>query len=320
MIDVSVIIPCFNAAPWIREALESVLRQEPGAGIEVVVVDDGSTDGSAGIIREHFPAVQVVSIPNSGPSRARNTGTKLARGEFLQYLDADDLLCPGKIRVQLEALRASGADIAYGGWQKLTLSGDGTPQISAPIDRTITDPEIELFTDFWAPPAAYLFRRTIVEKTGGWNERLPVIQDARFVLDCALRGARFVHCPGLMASYRSHTTGSVSTGSSRAFMRDCFNNAREIEAWWLAHGGISPARKQALLKVYGFVARGSFGEDREMFNDAYATLLKFDPRYIPERPRGLRALSRLVGYRHAEYCAMKYRMVKKLVLGGGAHV
>src|ERR1700682_4700625 len=102
MTTVSVVIPCFNAREWICATLDSVLNKDQGVqDLEVVVVDDGSTDEGGLIIAERFPGVRMVRIQNGGASRARNIGTTLARGQFIQYLDADDLLAPRKLETQL---------------------------------------------------------------------------------------------------------------------------------------------------------------------------------------------------------------------------
>ena len=220
MVLISVIIPCFNAAEWIRETLKSVISQEM-RNLETIVIDDGSTDGSADIVEKEFPGVSLVRTKNQGASAARNLGTEMSKGEFIQYLDADDLLVPGKLKFQLEALMNSEADVAYGNWCKLFRGSDGKYVLAEEVEREIQDPEIDLFTDFWCPPAVYLFRRSIVERVGGWNENLPIIQDARFSLDCALRGGRFVYCQGLMAYYRVHSEASLSTRDSIGFVRDC---------------------------------------------------------------------------------------------------
>src|SRR4051794_38338760 len=110
---ISIVIPCYNAKPYIAATLESVFAQK-GVLTEVVLVDDGSDDESAALVESLFPAVHLYRTPNQGPSAARNYGTERSRGEFVQYLDADDLLAPGKLEKQLSALRTSGADVAYG--------------------------------------------------------------------------------------------------------------------------------------------------------------------------------------------------------------
>ena len=107
--------------------------------------------------------MRLVTTPNQGVSRARNLGTRLASGQFFQYLDADDVLAEGKIRAQMAVLEGIGGEVAYGDWQKMqSVGGKWVPDEI--IARAIEDEaDLVLFGDFWCPPAAYLFRRTIVE-------------------------------------------------------------------------------------------------------------------------------------------------------------
>lgn len=310
---VSVIVPCRNGEVWIREALESV-RSQALVDIETIVVDDGSSDRSGDVVRREFPEVRLIRIEPAGPSRARNVGTQAACGRFIQYLDCDDLLAPGKLKAQLEALEKSGASVAYGDWQEWVRQPNGAYRAGRLIQRELRGAlEVALFTDFWCPPAVYLFRWEIVEKVGAWNEGLPVIQDARFVLDCALQGGTFVYRSQVMAYYRVHASGSVSTTDPIAFARDCFLNATEIEAWWARGGPIGGPHRKALLKVYGFVARGSFKKDRDLFEKALQALERLQPRYVPEQPIHLAMASRLFGYRQAEWIALYYRKAKRFL-------
>jgi hypothetical protein len=175
----------------------------------------------------------------------------------------------------------------------------------------MTNPEIDLFTDFWCPPAAYLFRRTIVERIGGFNEGLPVIQDARFALDCAIHGARFVYTPGVMAYYRVHQNGSVSTRNPLEFVRDCFRNAIGVEEIWRNTGRLNDQRCGVLVKVYGGVARASYENDPETFESCYQSILRLVPKYHPTEPKSLAWASRLLGYRGAEALALRYRRMKR---------
>jgi glycosyltransferase involved in cell wall biosynthesis len=265
----------------------------------------------------------LIKSAHQGPSRARNLGTEHSGGQFIQYLDADDVLADGKLHRQVQELERTGADVAYGGWREFQTRPDGSLEMGRLVEGPIPgNPEIALFTGFWCPPAAYLFRREIVRKLGGWNERLPIIQDARFVLDCALHGARFAYCPGVSAYYRRHSAGSVSTRDPVEFARDCLRNAVEVERWWSEHGAMDPEHLKALTEVYGFVARASFGQDRPTFEAAYAALEKLQPGYKPSHPRHLALASRLLGYRRAEGLAASYRQAKKrlrLLVGGRTH-
>jgi glycosyltransferase involved in cell wall biosynthesis len=310
MTRVSVVIPCFNARRWIRATVESVLEQAI-EGLEIIVVDDGSTDGSARFISQQFPDIRLVQTDNGGASRARNIGTRLASGQFIQYLDADDLLTPGKLDAQLRAMLMGRADVVYGDWRELRAGADGVYRPGRPVARSIEgDPPIALVTDFWCPPAAYLFRRDIVDRAGGWDEQQPVVEDVRFVLSCALHGAEFRYMPGVSALYRVHEADSLSTADPTAFTRGCLRNAAMLEEWWTAYGGLGGARSAALLRVLSQVARASYGRDQATFDAALASLEHLQPGYTPAHPWHLALVARLVGYRSAEGLALRYRRAK----------
>src|SRR5262245_12674341 len=107
--SVSVVVPAYNARAWITESLESVFGQTyPHSQIELIVVDDGSQDDTADVaraaMRDRSICGQVIQLGrNAGVSAARNSGWTLARGEWIQFLDADDLLAPSKIALQMAA-------------------------------------------------------------------------------------------------------------------------------------------------------------------------------------------------------------------------
>src|SRR6476660_860164 len=197
---VSVVVPCYNAERFLAETLQSAFIQTYPE-IEVIVIDDGSTDGTADLIHSYGDRVHAEFGANRGASAARNRGTALARGEFIQYLDCDDLLTPDAIANRVAALQESGADVAYSDWERLAEVQSGTFDTSEQIIRRIEDVhpilQIALVTSFWAPPAALTYRRTIVEKIGGWKDWLPVIQDARFLQDAGFADGRFVYVPGI---------------------------------------------------------------------------------------------------------------------------
>jgi glycosyltransferase involved in cell wall biosynthesis len=109
MQDYSVILPAFNAARTLAEALASVCRQDPGPA-EVIVVDDGSTDDTLRIAESFGPLVRVLSQANAGPGAATTAGVAVARSGLLAFLDADDLWLPGKMARQLAVLNDLGPD------------------------------------------------------------------------------------------------------------------------------------------------------------------------------------------------------------------
>jgi len=122
---VSVVMPVFNGESFIAEAVRSALEQDP-APHEVLVIDDGSTDRTRAALEPFGTRVRVITVPNGGPARARNLGLGQARGDYVAFLDADDVWLPGKLRAQvaqLESRRDAGA--CYTGWHVWRADADG---------------------------------------------------------------------------------------------------------------------------------------------------------------------------------------------------
>lgn len=315
--EVSVIIPAFNALRWLPETLRSVTDQN-WPNLQVLVLDDGSTDGTSQFVSERWPHFQLVTTANQGVSATRDLGASLATGDFIQYLDADDLLVPGKIARQVELFDSHvDADVVYGNWRRLVADAAG---MFAPRDTVRRryqdvhhDPQIAFFTDMWCPTGAYLYRRPFHSRLPPWSETLPVIQDARFAFDCAHAGANFIHDDQVATLYRVHSSGSVSTKNRAAFLRDCTTNAEEVEQLWDAENALNAEREAALVKVYGALARGAFDVDATLFERLLKNLIRHDPKYLPESPAVLRCASILFGYRTAEKMSSWFRSIKRSV-------
>ena len=110
---VSILIPCYNAERWVAQAIESALAQT-WSEKEIIVVDDGSRDGSLDVIKSFGNQIRWETGPNRGGNVTRNRLLELARGEWLQYLDADDYLLPPKVERQVTFLREYPAcDVVY---------------------------------------------------------------------------------------------------------------------------------------------------------------------------------------------------------------
>lgn len=310
---VSVVIPCRNAEPWIAETLRSVLDQRDVA-LDVVVIDDGSTDESISAAAAVSRDVRVVWQTPQGVSAARNAGTQLSVGSYLQYLDADDVLMPGTLAARVARLEASGADVALTPWQRWhhrSPSGETDPRDEI-VNRTLSDrPDVDLLTDAWWPPGAVMYRRRAVEAIGPWRRDLPVIQDARFLLDAALTGARFVHLPELGLKYRVHED-SLSRRDSGAFLDDCYRNAVDLHDRWAGTPALDAERRVALVRVYAYVARPFFVSNRARFDEVCDRIWQLEPRFRPDGPPALRALSGVVGYTAAEQIACWWRQMKRV--------
>ena len=307
---VSIVVPCRNAASWLGETLASALDQD-GPPLELIVVDDGSDDGSPAIAAAAGPRVRLIRQPPRGVSAARNAGTAAATGEFVLYLDADDVLEPGTLALRVSALETTGADVALTAWVRWKAGVDRVFRAGT-IERASLSarPEIDLLTDAWWPPGAVLYRRAIVDRIGGWREDLPIIQDARFLLDGALAGAEFVQIPDVGLRYREHDQ-SLSRRDPLGFAADCYRSAADLEWQWRRAGVLDTERARALVRVYAHVARATFTRDRRLFDEAYRHALGLDPDFEPAGPPALRLLSSVIGYRPAEHVAAWWRASRR---------
>jgi glycosyltransferase involved in cell wall biosynthesis len=307
---VSIIIPAYNAAATLPGTIQSALIQEDDSfKLEIIVVNDGSTDQSRVILENYCKTCKIITTENHGVSAARTIGLEHAEGDYIQYLDSDDLLMPGKIKQQLNALIDSQADIAYGDWQKFTQEGEEIT-ITETITKQIgTDTELDIFNNFWCPPAVLLFSRKITNQLT-WKTNLPVIQDARYLLDAASIG-KFVYVPGVQAQYRILQSKSLSQRDSLAFVTDCFVNTGEIYERWKDELAENPDKKQALINSLRYCITEFSIAKSKLFDKAIDLLLKIAPGYVPAEPALHHSISKLIGFKNAEKLAAIKRNLGK---------
>lgn len=164
---VSVVIPCYNKGNFLSEAIESVLRQTYPHW-EIIVVDDGSTDGS-GTVATRYPVVRYLRQANQGPSAARNTGLWVSAGTYVVFLDADDRLLPNALEVGVRALEDH-PDCAFVSGQVHLIAKDGS-YIRTPEDSCIQNDHYQTLLHYnyiWTP-AAVVFRRCIFATVVGYS-------------------------------------------------------------------------------------------------------------------------------------------------------
>jgi hypothetical protein len=309
---VSVIIPAFNAARWIGETIASA-RDQTYSAIEVIVADDGSRDDTVRIAA--MAADRVLEGQGGGPGGARNAGMRVARGEFLQLLDADDLLAPDKVARQVSALASSGADVAWEPYHHLVPAAPNAD--FAPGERVTPElgPDLEaslLTARGFVQIGALLVRRT-PRTDGVWfAEGREVVEDVRYVVGLAMAGARFVSSesdePGLF--YRQHGDQRYSTRPAASFARGCAANAEWARAHWESEGALTPTRRAALSEAYAFAARQLAPVDAEAFHQIASRGTTLGSDFLRQLPARLRWLSRLVGYERAESLAVRWRRAR----------
>ena len=226
---VSVIVPCYNAAPWLGATLESALAQT-WPHLEIIAVDDGSTDGTLAALAPFAErGVRVLTQPNAGASAARNRGLAEASGAFIQYLDADDLLAPDKIARQLNHLRAgSPGVVASCEWARFT---DAVPEgelPSQPIWRDLSPIDFLVtcaLDELMFPPICWLIPKPVADAAGPWDTRLSLNDDGEYMSRVLAQSQGIAFVPGARAFYRSGNPASYASQTSERAGRS------ELLAW-----------------------------------------------------------------------------------------
>jgi glycosyltransferase involved in cell wall biosynthesis len=318
---VSVVVPVYNAEPWLEQALISAVAQADNRySLEIVVVDDGSTDRSAAVAESVLSRNQVpyriLPVKNGGPSKARNIGWHSAKGDWIQFLDGDDVLHARKVATQLAPGYHDQPDTAvlYSDWARLRWRApewEPDPETASP--RIGADPVADLLrTHNFMQLGSQLFCRAWLERVSGFNEKLHLIEDVDLAMRIATCGGRFRHIESSqpLFFYRQRE-GSLSKQNGGEFVEACIRNARAAEACWQERDEMSDARAEVLCSIYFQGARYFAPRDPERFEKIVRHIEELTPRPLPAGPRPLRYASGIVGYRHAEKLATLYRRIKR---------
>lgn len=206
---VSVVIPCYNHANYLQDAIRSCLAQTY-PNLEILVVDDGSTDNTKAVVGQ-FPQVQYIYQDNAGVGAARNRGWRQAQGEFVQFLDADDYLLPTKIQRCVDALRADPEiGVVYTDYEIRTEDMCARHPIQHPAwvmpEGEVLKRLIDQNTAFFVPACAVI-RRELIERVNGFNETLHGTEDWYMWISLAAHGARFRYVPEMLVWYRQTLNG-----------------------------------------------------------------------------------------------------------------
>jgi glycosyltransferase involved in cell wall biosynthesis len=208
---ISVIMPCFNGAVYLAEAVASVFAQSD-PDFELIVVDDGSTDGSLALLRElehaHGDRLRVFAQDNRGPFPARNLALGHVRGEYVTFLDADDWWDRDFLSKMRRAIRASGADLAYCGWH---IVGSETLKPFIPPPYGKGELLAALLSGCPLTVHSVLVRRSLLEAVHGFSTRYRSAMDVDLWLRIASVTSNMARVPEVLAYYRYHEGGQISS-------------------------------------------------------------------------------------------------------------
>ena len=313
---VSILIPCFNAERWVAQAIESALAQT-WPEKEIIVVDDGSTDGSLDVIKRYEGKIQWESGPNRGGNVARNRLLQLAQGEWLQYLDAADYLLPDKIERQMEFLfRNKETDIVFGPVIWEYWSEEKTHQelfqIPEPHDLWV------LLARWYLPQTGSpLWRRKAIIDVNGWKEDQPCCQEHELYLRLMEAGKKFDYCPSAGAIYRQWSDQTVCKRNIREVHRRRLEIEQRVEDFLRLQNVLSPARRWAINQARFETARIAWQYNQQVAIEIINTIHSSDPRFIPggiAASVSYRLLYRLLGFRITEVMADFRRWIMEISL------
>ena len=268
---VSILIPCFNAEPWISEAIESALAQT-WENKEIIVIDDGSTDGSLEVIRSFGDQIHFETGPNQGGNVARNRLLELSNGERLQYLDADDYLLPEKIENQIN----HDADVVF---SPSLIASDGNIE-QLPIDPPHDDPWILLAR--WSLPqtGSPLWTKQAIVDAGGWKNDQPCCQEHELYLRLLKNNASFQFVPNSGSVYRKWSDQTVCERDPIQVITHRLAIEDEIERHLKSINQLSSERRAAINQARFESARSAWKHDRKLAR----SIAQIDPPLAKELP------------------------------------
>jgi len=213
---VSILIPSYNSEKWIKSTIESALAQT-WENKEIIVVDDGSTDNSYNIAKQYESKIlKVIAQDNSGACVARNRALSISQGDFIQWLDSDDILAPDKIEIQLtnsdqspqtKVLHASAFGLFYFRIKKANFNLNPLCQDLSPINWLL----MHMGKGYWMIPAAWLVSRKLTELAGPWDERLMLNQDGEYFCRVVASSELVKFHPKARSYYRQGNLSSISS-------------------------------------------------------------------------------------------------------------
>jgi GT2 family glycosyltransferase len=250
---VSILIPCFNAAPYVEAAVQSALQQTWG-DTEIIVVNDGSTDRSGEILAGFRDRrVTVIHQDNRGQCAAANRAYQESHGDYIKFFDADDLLAAKTVELQMARLDGSETAVASCEWGRFYNDDVATFRLDPQTvwrDMESTDWLVEAWRD--AQPmmqcALWLIPRTVVARAGLWDESLSLINDFEFFTRVLCHSSEVRFTPGARLYYRSGIRGSLSGQTSREAVASAFLSVTRGTAHLLGRRS-DPAARTACANI-----------------------------------------------------------------------
>jgi glycosyltransferase involved in cell wall biosynthesis len=322
MVKVSVLIPLFNSEKFIDKAIKSALDQT-WTNKEIIIVDDGSTDNSLSVAKSYeSEIVKVFSQPNHGASSARNLAFKHSSGDYIQYLDADDLLSEDKIAVQMKIAGIENFNPAVLIFGKTAfIENEITDAIiaSQAVNKSYDNP-INLLIDLFSSVSfisshAWLTHRDLVSISGEWDEVLSANDDGEFFSRVISYSKKVIYCDNGISYYRRSLPDSLSNIKSPDHTFSEYLSLKKISETILRYNN-SPQSKAACSHIFNLFIVDWFPGNRFILSDIEKTMKQYGLNYFSNSPsRIYHFIQRVAGWRRALLFSEFYTGLKKKTLG-----
>lgn len=302
---VSILIPCYNAERWVGQAIESALAQT-WPEKEVIVVDDGSTDGSLAVIQKFDGHIRWETGPNRGANAARNRLLELARGGWLQYLDADDYLLPDKVAKQMGFLALHPeTDVVFG---PVTLEHWTEHEMRRELTRIPEphDPWVLLARWYLPQTGAALWQKQAIIDVGGWRPDQPCCQEHELYLRLLMAGKRFAYCSDNGAVYRQWGEHTLCKRDTPEVHRHRLEIEQRAKDFLRGRNQLTAERLWAISQARFEIARMAWLYDRNLAAEIVATIRHSQPGFVPGGQAArwrYRIIYRTLGFQAAERIA-----------------
>jgi glycosyltransferase involved in cell wall biosynthesis len=285
------------------------LRECVTEGVEVIFVDDGSTDGCGELFKQMYPEGRYFHQENMGVGHARNFGVDQALGDFIQLLDADDTILPGKLQTQLSYLVETDVDLVYSDWCMCILTGGSQKYEPVVLPLKQNDIVESLLGGWWFPTASALIRKSCYQAVGGCDTSLrSTCDDFHLWIQLAIAGSKFGYLSGYYSNYfRDAGRISISNSNIKEFLAGEFKiilnalNALELK------GVISERHKNAAAKRLHGVARNSFAIDSLFYGKVMHQIHLIKPSFRPDGSWAYKIVWNTFGHNIAELLALSFR-------------
>ncbi len=273
---VSVVIPCYNVERYVEECITSVLQQTY-SNMEIICVDDGSSDETVSKIKKlqekHNDKIHLIETPNRGASSARNSGLRFAGGEFIQFLDADDILLPGKINHQIKLIKDSNSvpSFVVGDYIRRDYNGYET-KIRA--DRR--SPWYGLIGIRLGRTSSNLWNKKIIAGIGGWDEKLKSSQEYDLMFRILQFRPDVIYDGEFNTVFRRRETGSISRTNFRENRTIAIHLRQRIYDYLYSKGLFTGELKEHYYQLLFTEIRALFSYDREEAKRMYDRMFPAD--------------------------------------------